>query len=156
MNKQARKLFIISPFSHLEPFLSSRYGPEVLFMTRLAGSWEETDPNLGKLLRELIQREGITEIYLVTDTACPILGLLQVQGLPAAQGASGMRSFLQRLPSPLPAPEAPASEYATGHLHAQLQKLRSGLAGYFPRKASGLRIHGLLVNLAQASCELLA
>lgn len=156
MKQQTRKLFVISPFSRLESFLSRSYGPEVLFMTRMAGSWDETDSELKELLGELILREGVSEIYLVADAACPMLGLLQAHGLSADQGASQLRQFLQTLPSRLPVPVVPAADCVIGHLKVQLQKLRSGLAGFYPRKAAGLRIHGLLVNLEAGSCELLA
>lgn len=156
MKQHTSKLFVISPFSHLERFLSKRYGPDVLFMTRMAGSWDDEDPELQETLQQLIVRERITEIYVVGDAACPLMGQLYQNKVPIHVGSSDLRRFFQTAGPTSRYGSGPGIEDVVQHIHHQLHKMKRGLSGRFPLKTSGLRIHGLLVNMDADSCQLIA
>lgn len=62
-------LFIVCPFCQLEYFLRSKFGDDIFFFTVAGGVMKfGSDENPG--LEELLNREKISDIYLVNDISC--------------------------------------------------------------------------------------
>lgn len=68
-----KKLFIICPFSHLEPFLKVQYGTQHLFLTYPLASISEIDNTLKSTLETLIETHQISEIIIVNDVSCLLI-----------------------------------------------------------------------------------
>ena len=64
------KLFFICPFSQLEHFIREKYGDDVFFITALGAVFQFEDANYVKVIRDFINRENITDIFIVNDTSC--------------------------------------------------------------------------------------
>lgn len=66
-------LFLICPFSSVEPFIRSKYGNENYFLTAPAGYFKfEEEPYLQEV-RNFIARNNPDNIYIVHDTSCRFL-----------------------------------------------------------------------------------
>jgi hypothetical protein len=65
-----QKLFIICPFSHIEPFLKLQYGDSHLFLTYPLATITSIDNTLKKTLKALIKAHQIKEIIIVNDVSC--------------------------------------------------------------------------------------
>ena len=64
------KLFFICPFSQLEHFIREKYGDDVFFITALGAVFQFEDANYVEVIRDFINRENITDIFIVNDTSC--------------------------------------------------------------------------------------
>ena len=64
------KLFFICPFSQLEHFIREKYGDDVFFITALGAVFQFEDVNYVEVIRDFINRENITDIFIVNDTSC--------------------------------------------------------------------------------------
>lgn len=64
------KLFIICPFSRMEPFLRHKYGDDVYFLTFTGAIIQYDEPEYLLDIKNLIQRERIRTIYVVNDISC--------------------------------------------------------------------------------------
>ncbi len=64
------QLFIICPFSSLEPVLRKEFGKSVYFLTSPLASVETADVQFLNALKCIIETEKITEIILVNSTTC--------------------------------------------------------------------------------------
>lgn len=64
-----KALFIVCPFCHTEEFLRAKFGKDIFFST-FPGAVinHKTEDEL--LLNELVNREGISEIFIVNDISC--------------------------------------------------------------------------------------
>lgn len=67
MNK---KLFLICPNSQLEHFLKDRFGEDAYFLTALGAVFNFNDVANAEAIADFIEREAISEIYIVNDTSC--------------------------------------------------------------------------------------
>lgn len=67
------KLFLICPAAGLEPFIREKYGKDVLFLTALGGVFDFTKIDYLEAIAGFINREAITEIFVVNDTSCPFM-----------------------------------------------------------------------------------
>ena len=63
------KLFIICPFCQLENHLRNKYGNDIFFMTTTAGILNLEADEISTI-KNFIQRENITDIYLISDIGC--------------------------------------------------------------------------------------
>jgi hypothetical protein len=64
-----KALFIVCPFCHTEEFLRVKFGKDIFFSTFPGAVLNhKTEDEL--LLNELINREGISEIFIVNDISC--------------------------------------------------------------------------------------
>ncbi len=66
----SNKLFFICPFSQLEHFIREKYGDDVFFITALGAVFQFEDVNYTEVMRDFINRENITDIFIVNDTSC--------------------------------------------------------------------------------------
>ena len=64
------KLFLICPFSQLEHFIREKYGDDVFFITAPGAVFQFEDVNYTEVMRDFINRENITDIFIVNDTSC--------------------------------------------------------------------------------------
>ena len=64
------KLFLICPDCHLEYFIREKYGDDVFFITALGAVFQFEDVNYTEVIRDFINRENITDIFIVNDTTC--------------------------------------------------------------------------------------
>ncbi len=64
------QLFIICPFSFLEPVLKKEFGKSIYFLTSPLASVETTDTQFLNALKCIIETEKITEIIIVNSTTC--------------------------------------------------------------------------------------
>lgn len=80
-------LFIVCPFSCLEPFLRSRYGHDAFFLTSTGAVMSHQPWEYLEAVADLITREKIRTVYIVNDTSCRFIdGIIRrepVHGLPA-------------------------------------------------------------------------
>jgi len=80
-------LFIVCPFSCLEPFLRSRYGHDAFFLTSAGAVMSRQPWDYLESVGDLIVREKIKTVYIVNDTSCRFIdGIVRrepVHGLPA-------------------------------------------------------------------------
>ena len=66
----SNKLFFICPFSQLEHFIRAKYGDDVFFITALGAVFQFEDVNYTEVMRDFINKENITDIFIVNDTSC--------------------------------------------------------------------------------------
>ncbi|MBC8033893.1 MAG: hypothetical protein H7Y03_07085 [Chitinophagaceae bacterium] len=64
------KLFMVCPFSCMETFIKSQYGEDSFFMTSTAATFVSGSNLYTEMMIDLIYREHITEISIVSDTSC--------------------------------------------------------------------------------------
>ncbi len=64
------RLFIICPYSRLEPDLQKEFGNSICFLTSPLASIETDDIQFLKALKCKIETEKITEIIIVNSTTC--------------------------------------------------------------------------------------
>lgn len=64
------QLFIICPFSCLEPVLKKKFGKSIYFLTSPLASVETADIQFLNALKCIIETEKITEIIIVNSTTC--------------------------------------------------------------------------------------
>ena len=48
------KLFLVCPFSNMENFIRKKYGPNIFFMTSIAGIFQSKDENYVKAIRGIL------------------------------------------------------------------------------------------------------
>ena len=70
MLNMKNKLFIICPFSHLEPFIINNFGQNSYFLTMPGGLAPSNDYDFLSSINEFLKTYGISSIYLVSDTGC--------------------------------------------------------------------------------------
>lgn len=81
------KLFLVCPFSTLEPFIKSKYGNEAFFLTAPAGLFRfQEEPYLQEVKR-FIKHHRTGHIYIVNDTSCRFLNGIINNQLPAEVAA---------------------------------------------------------------------
>lgn len=68
-----QKLFIICPFSHLEPFLKVQYGTQNWFLSYPLASITEIDNSFKSTIETLIETHQIKEIIIVNDVSCLLI-----------------------------------------------------------------------------------
>ena len=71
-----KKLFVVCPFSSLEGFLRQQFGPDILFYTSMAGVIRFDNYKHIIAVRDIMEREEIRRIYLVTDISCRFLNAI--------------------------------------------------------------------------------
>lgn len=64
------KLFIICPFSCIEPVLQKEFGKSIFFLTSPLASIETVDIQFLNALKCIIETEKIAEIIIVNSTTC--------------------------------------------------------------------------------------
>ncbi|MDO8951384.1 MAG: hypothetical protein Q7U86_02105 [Draconibacterium sp.] len=64
------KLFFICPFSQLENFIREKYGDDVFFITAMGTIFQFDETEYLESIKDFINRENITEIFVVSDTSC--------------------------------------------------------------------------------------
>ncbi|MCP9765460.1 hypothetical protein [Lacihabitans soyangensis] len=64
------QLYIICPFSCIEPVLQKEFGESILFLTSPIASIETSDTSLLNALKCILETEKITEIRIVNSTTC--------------------------------------------------------------------------------------
>lgn len=67
--KPQNQLFLVCPFCQMERFITKYFG-DVLFLTAPASVFFFDDDTFLKEVKKTIQREKITDIYLVGDVSC--------------------------------------------------------------------------------------
>ena len=67
--KSQNQLFLVCPFCHMEKFIIKHFG-DGLFLTAPASVFFFDDDIYLKAVKKTIQREKITDIYLVGDVSC--------------------------------------------------------------------------------------
>lgn len=63
-------MFIICPFSCIEPVLQKEFGKSIFFLTSPLASIETADIQFSNALKCIIENEKITEIKIVNSTSC--------------------------------------------------------------------------------------
>lgn len=69
-------LFLVCPFSNMENFIRQKFGQDVFFLTAMAGQSQLDELRYTEAVLELIEREQISELFLVNDTSCRFLNAL--------------------------------------------------------------------------------
>lgn len=64
------QLFVVCPFSHLEPFLQNKYGENSFFLTYSGAVLQYQDLDSLLEVKDFIFREKIKTIFIVNDTSC--------------------------------------------------------------------------------------
>jgi hypothetical protein len=64
------QLYIICPFSCIEPVLQKEFGESILFLTSPIASIETSDTSSLNALKCILETEKITEIKIVNSTTC--------------------------------------------------------------------------------------
>ena len=64
------KLFLVCPFSCMENFISNKYGDDVFFITAMGTIFQYDETEYLETIKQFIDRENITEIFVVSDTSC--------------------------------------------------------------------------------------
>ena len=64
------QLFIICPFSCIEPVLQKEFGESIFFLTSPMASIETSDVKFLNALKCIMETENITEIKIVNSTSC--------------------------------------------------------------------------------------
>ncbi len=65
-----KPLFIICPFSCVEPVLQKELGDSILFLTSPMASIDTSDTNFLSAIKCILKTEEITEIKIVNSTSC--------------------------------------------------------------------------------------
>ncbi|HSW55077.1 MAG TPA: carbonic anhydrase [Ignavibacteriaceae bacterium] len=64
------KLFLLCPFSCMENFIRNKYGDDVFFITAIGTIFQFQETEYLESIKDFINRENITEIFVVSDTSC--------------------------------------------------------------------------------------
>jgi carbonic anhydrase len=64
------KLFLVCPFSCMEIFIRNKYGDDVFFITATGTVLQLGKKEYFETVKVLIDRNNITEIFVVSDTSC--------------------------------------------------------------------------------------
>ncbi len=67
------QLFLVCPFSSVEPFIRSRYGNKAFFLTAPAGFFKFQEQEYLSEVRNFIARNRPEHIYIVNDSSCRFL-----------------------------------------------------------------------------------
>lgn len=67
------KLFLVCPFSFMEPYIQKTFGSEHYFLTALAVNFEFDHPNWGATVKGVVEDNEVAEIVLVQDLSCKFL-----------------------------------------------------------------------------------
>jgi carbonic anhydrase len=67
------QLFVVCPFSRLEPFLQNKYGKNSFFLTYSGAVLQYQDVDYLLDVKDFIFREKIKTIFIVNDTSCRFL-----------------------------------------------------------------------------------
>ncbi|MFN5423475.1 MAG: hypothetical protein ACK5AO_09430 [bacterium] len=68
-----KKLFVVCPFSCMEPFLRSNFCDDIYFLSSPASILDIDDSRYMESISEFIYRKEINTVYFVNDTACKFL-----------------------------------------------------------------------------------
>ena len=80
-NKKGQKLFLICPFCHMEHPISAQFG-DVFFLTAPAAIFH-LDRAFIDTLKDFIEREQVTDLYLAVESSCNLLQESMENKLPA-------------------------------------------------------------------------
>ena len=64
------KLFLVCPFSCMENFIREKYGDDVFFITAMGAVFQLNETEYLKSVKDFIERENITEIFVASDASC--------------------------------------------------------------------------------------
>lgn len=78
-----KPLFIICPFSCVEPVLQKEFGDAILFLTSPMASIDTSDANFLTAIKRILETEEITEIKIVNSTSCRFINAV-IQGFKKA------------------------------------------------------------------------
>lgn len=67
------KLFLVCPFSFMEPYIQRTFGSEHCFLTALAINFEFEHPDWGPSVKKVLEDHKVAEIVLVQDLSCKFL-----------------------------------------------------------------------------------
>jgi carbonic anhydrase len=79
-----RPLFLVCPFSCLEPFINRHFGKSGYFLTGMGANFQQQDERYWQEVRQAIRQQNINTVYLVCDTDCRFLQ----QAMTTAEGES--------------------------------------------------------------------
>lgn len=68
------KLFFICPECCIEHSIQRSYGSDAMFMTALGSVFNFGDSGYTEALADLLERESISEIYIVNEPSCRFIG----------------------------------------------------------------------------------
>jgi len=69
----SNKLFLVCPFSSVEPFIKSKYGNEAFFLTAPAGYFRFQEQEYLHEIKNFIAQARPEHIYIVNDASCRFL-----------------------------------------------------------------------------------
>lgn len=69
----SNKLFIVCPFSCMEPLLQQKYGSDITFLTCSGAVIPQQEVEYLSEVKRFIIRENINQIYIVNDISCRFL-----------------------------------------------------------------------------------
>ena len=104
------KLFLVCPFSSVEPLIQNRYGKDIFFLTAPASLFKFEEEAYLQEVRHFIAKNRPEHIYIVHDTSCRFLrGIILGQEQPAVAACTSIRDIFQRnLQTIMRAPELEA------------------------------------------------
>ncbi len=146
-------LFLVCPFSNLEQFLRQQYGQEVFFLTAMAGQSQFHELPYAEAVIDLIEREQLSELYLVNDTACRFMnGLLDEAPTHGSMAEGKLEQLLVENYCEIksqPTRTAQLKKMAAFNLQAQLHEITSNSFLQTWLTQNRLEIKGLITSKAE-------
>jgi carbonic anhydrase len=68
-----KPLFLVCPFSCLEPFINRHFGKSGYFLTSMGANFQQHDEAYWADVRSFIRQHSISMVYVVCDTDCRFL-----------------------------------------------------------------------------------
>jgi carbonic anhydrase len=145
-----KPLFIICPFSCIEPVLQKKFGDAILFLTSPIASIDTSDANFLRSIKCILNTEEITEIKIVNSTSCRFINSVVKGSLKADFQALEMLEKLHQNNSKYDfsglSQEEKAYKLAEANITFQtLEILQSNILGSYILK-NDIGIEGLIIS----------
>jgi carbonic anhydrase len=145
-----KPLFIICPFSCVEPVLQKEFGDAILFLTSPIASIDTSDANFLRSIKCILKTEEITEIKIVNSTSCRFINSVVKGSLKADFQALEMLEKLHQNNSKYDfsglSQEEKAYKLAEANITFQtLEILQSNILGSYILK-NDIGIEGLIIS----------
>lgn len=143
-------LFLVCPFSSVEPFIQKHYGTDVFFLTAPASHFKFEEEAYLQEVRHFIAENRPRNIFIVYDTSCRFLrGIISGQEYPEVAACKPIREIFQhnhRAIMRLPQLEAKVEKLAEYCLIQQtIHLIQPHVLGEEIMK-HGIQIRGLITN----------
>lgn len=147
------QLFLVCPFSNMEHFIRQKFGQEAFFLTAMAGQSQFHELRYTEAMLELIDREQITELYLVQDTSCRFMnGLLDAEPIHGSIAENKLEQLLVEHYAEIKSQTTRTlqlKKFAAINLRAQLREIGANVFLSSWMAQNRLEIKGLITTKAE-------